>query len=59
MSARIGDTSSQRVRSGCDKSGKAGVGLASYQELSQCWLLSAREVMIFAKKFLSVFFKCL
>lgn len=55
-STYMGDTS---VRIGCDKSGKAGVGLASYQELSQCWLLSAREVMIFAKKYLSVFFKCL
>lgn len=27
------------------------VGLVSYQELSQCWLLSVREVMLFARKY--------
>lgn len=57
--ARMSATPALSVRIGCDKSGKAGVGLAGYQELSQCWLLSAREVTIFAKKYLSVFFKCL
>lgn len=44
------------MRIGCDESGEASVWLAGYQEFSQCRLPSAREVRIFAKKYLTVFF---
>lgn len=55
QSAHISDTTPQGVRIGRDKSGKTDEGLASYQELSLCCLLSVREVMVFVKKCLSVF----
>lgn len=42
------------MRIGCDESGEASVWLARYQEFSQCRLPSAREVRIFAKKYLTV-----
>lgn len=36
-----------------------GVGPVSYQQLSHCWLLSVREVMIFVRKYHPILFKCL